>query len=302
MMKKLLLTGVAFTALSAGSATAADLARPVYRRPVVAVAPVYGWTGFYVGGNVGYAWSRATMDPSIFAPNCTPDRPACPGLLAAMAAPQNMTSNGFTGGFQAGANYQTGPWVVGIEADIESFRLRNSFAFGPTRFVPPPAPGSPITLTSSGSVDTNWLATVRPRVGVAFANLVVYATGGVAFTKQNNTLNDVGITTLVPGSPQGFTGTVGAFAVTSSRDVGWTAGGGIEYAIAPHWSLKAEYLHLDFGSATASAGATNQPPPALCPCGFTDAVLTASTRLRADIVRVGLNYKFGYAAAPAVYK
>jgi len=178
--------------------------------------------------------------------------------------------------------------VVGIEADIESFRLRNSFAFGPIRLIPPPAPGSPITLTSSGSVDTNWLATVRPRVGVAFANFLVYATGGVAFTKQNNTLNDVGITT--GGGP--FTGTVGAFAVTSSRDVGWTAGGGIEYAFAPQWSLKAEYLHLDFGSATASAGATNQPPPALCPCGFTDAVLTATTHLRADIVRVGLNYQF----------
>jgi hypothetical protein len=64
--------------------------------------------------------------------------------------------------------------------------------------------------------------------------------------------------------------------------------------------LKAEYLHLDFGSATASAGATNQPPPALCPCGFTDAVLTATTHLRADIVRVGLNYKFGNYYVPVV--
>ena len=298
-MKKLLLTSIAFAALIAGPATAADLARPVYRRPVVAAAPVYSWTGFYVGGNVGYAWSHASLDPSIFAPNCTPDRPACPGLLAAMAAPQDMTSNGFTGGFQAGANYQTGPWVVGIEADIESFRLRNSFAFGPMRFIPS-GPGSFVTLTSSGSVDTNWLATVRPRVGVAFANLVVYATGGVAFTKQNNTLVDAVITTGGPPFPGG--GSVGAFAVTSSRDVGWTVGGGIEYAIAPHWSLKAEYLHLDFGSATASAGVTNEPPPQFCPCGLTAAVLTASTHLRADIVRVGLNYKFGYAAAPAVYK
>ena len=283
--KKLITCLIGVVGLIATPAFAADIAVKA-PRPLPAPAPVYSWTGFYVGGNVGYAWSRASMDPSIFAPNCT--GPACPALLMAMATSQSMTSNGFTGGFQAGANYQTGPWVVGIEADIESFRLRNSFAFGPIRLIPPPAPGSPITLTSSGSVDTNWLATVRPRVGVAFANFLVYATGGVAFTKQNNTLNDVGITT--GGGP--FTGTVGAFAVTSSRDVGWTAGGGIEYAFAPQWSLKAEYLHLDFGSATASAGATNQPPPALCPCGFTDAVLTATTHLRADIVRVGLNYQF----------
>src|SRR6516162_8448936 len=167
-------------------AFAADMAVKA-PRPLPAPAPVYSWTGFYVGGNVGYAWSRASMDSSIFAPNCT--GPACPALLMAMANSQSMTSNGFTGGFQAGANYQTGPWVIGIEADIESFRLRNSFAFGPIRLIPPPAPGSPITLTSSGSVDTNWLATERPRVGVAFANFLVYATGGVAFTKQNNTLN-----------------------------------------------------------------------------------------------------------------
>jgi outer membrane immunogenic protein len=201
-----------------------------------------------------------------------------------MGTSQSMTSNGFTGGLQGGANYQWGPWVVGIEADIQSFHLRNSFAFGPIRPTP-----NPITLISRGSVDTNWLATVRPRVGFAFANVLVYATGGVAFTKQNNTFNDVLVTT--GGGP--FTGTVGAFAVTSSRDVGWTAGGGIEYAVAPQWSLKAEYLHLDFGSETASAGATNQPPPALCPCGFTGAVLAATTHLRADLVRVGLNWRFG---------
>src|SRR6516225_10388979 len=98
-MRKLLLGGIALAALVAGPATAADLARPVYRRPVVVAAPVYTWTGFYVGGNVGYAWSHASLDDlSIPAPNCV--GPACPGLLAAMATPQNMTSNGFTGGFQ----------------------------------------------------------------------------------------------------------------------------------------------------------------------------------------------------------
>jgi outer membrane immunogenic protein len=85
--------------------------------------------------------------------------------------------------------------------------------------------------------------------------------------------------------------------VTSSRDVGWTVGGGIEYAIVPQWSLKVEYLHLDFGSETASAGATNQPPAALCPCGFTAAVLTATTHLRTDLVRVGLNWRFPVYAA-----
>ena len=57
-MKKLLLGGIAFVAV-AGPARAADLGAPVYRRPVVVAAPVYSWTGFYVGGNFGYSWGSA---------------------------------------------------------------------------------------------------------------------------------------------------------------------------------------------------------------------------------------------------
>src|SRR6516165_7537397 len=61
MMRKLLLAGIAFAAV-VGPATAADLARPVYRRPVVVAHPVYTWTGFYVGGNVGGSWANARTD------------------------------------------------------------------------------------------------------------------------------------------------------------------------------------------------------------------------------------------------
>jgi outer membrane immunogenic protein len=280
-MKTPLLRALAFASLAiGGTAMAADM--PV--KALLATQVSFpNWTGLYVGLNAGYAWSRASMDPVILAPNCV-GQPACPALLAAMSSSQSMTSNAFAGGFQAGANKQSGPWVIGIEADIETFRLRNGFAFGPIR----PTAGFPVTLTSSGSVDTNWLATLRPRVGVTFANVLVYATGGLAFTNQNNTLNDLLITT----GGGGFTGTIGAFNVTSSPVVGWTAGGGIEYALAPRWSLKAEYLHVDFGSASGAAPATNLPPPALCPCGFTAAVLTATTRLTANLVRVGLNFRF----------
>jgi outer membrane immunogenic protein len=194
-----------------------------------------------------------------------------------------MRSSGFTGGLQAGANYQLGSLVVGLEADINSFRLRNSFGFGPVR----PAPAFPITVTGSGSVNTDWLATFRPRVGFAIDRFLVFATGGLAITNQNDSFNDLFVTG--PGGP--FTGTVGNFNVTSSRSVGWTAGAGVEYAFAPRWSLKAEYLHLDFGSVTATVGVTNLPPPAFCPCGLTAASLNVRSHLTTDVGRVGLNYR-----------
>jgi outer membrane immunogenic protein len=147
--------------------------------------------------------------------------------------------------------------------------------------------GAPITLTSNGSVNTDWLVTVRPRIGFAFDRTLVYATGGVAIANEKDAFNDTLITT--GGGP--FTGIAGLLNVTSSRSIGWTAGGGIEYVIAPQWSLKAEYLHLDFGAAVSSAGATHTPM-ALGPSGFTASVLTVSSHLSADLVRAGLNFKF----------
>jgi outer membrane immunogenic protein len=65
-MKKLLLAGVAFSALIAGPAMAADLARPVYRAPVAVPVPVSTWTGFYAGFNGGYGWSKASTTSTGF--------------------------------------------------------------------------------------------------------------------------------------------------------------------------------------------------------------------------------------------
>ena len=73
-MKKILLAGVAFTALIAGPAIAADLARPVYRAPVAVVAaPAWNWTGFYIGGNLGGAW----IDENV----ATTNTPGAPGIF-----------------------------------------------------------------------------------------------------------------------------------------------------------------------------------------------------------------------------
>jgi outer membrane immunogenic protein len=124
-----------------------------------------------------------------------------------------------------------------------------------------------------------WFGTVRGRLGVlATDSLLLYATGGVAFSDAKTSLT---ATNLLAGGCAGGSPycTAGASATTS---VGWALGGGAEYAIAPAWSLKLEYLHLDFGSKSMTAFDANTA----------GGEITATAKVCADIVRLGLNYKF----------
>ena len=144
--------------------------------------------------------------------------------------------------------------------------------------IPAPVAGRFNTPFSSGSVTTDWLVTIRPRVGWAFDRFLVYGTGGLAVTHQHNSLTDIDSTTVG--------GVIGTFNATSSQTVGWTAGGGIEYAIANNWSVKAEYLYLDFGDVTGSAGG------GVSGLGLDSASVSVTSHLTANIVRAGLNYQF----------
>jgi outer membrane immunogenic protein len=260
IMKKLLLAGISLTALVAGPATAADLGRPVYR-PVVVAAPVYSWTGFYIGANAGYTGSRADVVTVL------PTAGAVGAAIAAADSP-SATGNGFTSGAQAGYNYQTGILVWGIEADINFFRTNASQAINT-------AIGG-IPVTSNNSVNTDWMATVRPRIGVAVSRALFYATGGWAVTNASYNTSFTG-------------GGVLETATASNTRSAWTVGGGLEYALLHNWSAKIEYLYLDFGHLSAT--------------GFVGPVpFNHDVHLTSNLVRAGLNYKFGYAAAPAVYK
>ena len=110
-MKKLLLVGTALTALFGGSALAADLRRPAYTPP----PPVANWTGFYIGGNLGGAWARGSVNDSLFGLSASSDR------------------SGFIGGGQLGVNYQFSNIVLGAEWDFDWTSLD---ATGNGRFIP----------------------------------------------------------------------------------------------------------------------------------------------------------------------
>jgi outer membrane immunogenic protein len=152
-MKKFLLAGVAAIAFASG-AQAADLG--VARGPVAAaiIAPVFGWTGFYIGLNAGYGWGSYTQ-------------------YSAVGIGPGVSPKGFVGGAQIGYNYQINNFVLGIEADFQS---------GP-RGSSPVGTAGPTYVCATGPcvVNVNWFGTVRGRAGVAFDRALIYATAGLAY-------------------------------------------------------------------------------------------------------------------------
>ena len=191
----------------------------------------------------------------------------------ATAGQQTDNTNGFTGGGQLGYNWQSGNAVLGIETDFEYFRQHGSATSG--AIYPCCAPTA---FTINSSVTTDWLFTARPRLGWAINNWLLYVTGGVAITelKGNFIFTDTFATALETAS-------------ASKTKAGWTVGGGVEAGLWSNWSVKAEYLYVDFGSvSTNSANLTAFVPPIAFPTN----VFSHSLDLRSNIVRVGLNYRF----------
>src|ERR1700731_2993997 len=121
MMNRLLLGLVGLVAVTA-SASAADLAaRPYTKAPAMVVEPIYNWTGFYAGVNLGGAWGRSDLDTLVVGGFGPPNQ-----VLVSSLDILRLSPNGFTGGGQAGYNWQSGRWVFGLEADFSYFGLRAS--------------------------------------------------------------------------------------------------------------------------------------------------------------------------------
>jgi len=252
-MRKMLSAFALISAFAAGQASA---------------EPIHRWDGFYGGANIGGTWGQADSDvtcsSSVFF--------ACPIAAALGTPPSSFSSDtkGVIGGGQLGYNFQYFHWVVGAETDFnwtnaDSSETQNQNLLG---FLP-------VTATASEKLD--WLGTVRGRVGYASGDLLVYATGGLAYAKVKDA----------------FTYNVSAFGVPffsatgggSDTQTGWTVGGGAELALDKYWSIKGEYLFYDLGSQSVQA-----------PWTFLGVAVPGSfaTEMKIDgqIARVGLNYNF----------
>lgn len=249
--------GAAFAAVTLASATlhAADLEyRPPYKAPAAPV--IYNWTGFYIGGNAGYAWANADLGwrhiSGLDAPAAINGRQT--------VSNQSFKLDGFTGGGQAGFNWQAAGWVFGVEGDVNFYKE--------TRSTTLPIPGF-AGNTLSQTVELHNLFTARGRVGYAWDRTLLYATGGWAGTNIETTDFSQYPTTVQNGVGSKFLN-------------GWTIGAGIEWAFGDGWSVKAEYLYADFGDFQTSS----------CNSVLTSLCYSHNHDVSMSVVRAGLNYKF----------
>jgi outer membrane immunogenic protein len=282
-MKKILFAVSAVAlALSAGSAMAADLPSrkeaPVYVPPP---PPPPLWTGFYLGLNIGGGWDAnggqsgvsGYYDPR-YAIGATPAGfPANTNNLFFLPNGNTVGSQGgVVGGAQAGYNFQFGQFVIGAETDFQGTSLSGGGNNTPLTLFPAFYNNAtnnnyltPIGAITGANISLPWFGTVRGRAGyLVTPTFLIYGTAGFAY------------------------GDVQAWSYSNTR-TGWTAGGGVEWLFAPHWSAKAEYLYVDLDSngQTGNLGWTwgNRFHPQL------------------NVVRVGVNYHFNFAApAPVVAK
>jgi outer membrane immunogenic protein len=295
--------------LGIGAASAADL--PV-KAPVMAVAPIYSWTGFYIGGNLGYSFGRSSNTWDVFAPNSngSPTSSNCPPGGNAFCASGGDTNrlNGIIGGLQAGYNWQAGKYLFGLEADIQSSGQKHDQLFTMINQTNSTFQGIPITGTVAATYSENlsWLSTVRGRVGFASDRWMFYATGGLAVGQvsingsatANGLVGNAGSCT--PINQVATTCPLGSFSNSVTR-AGWTLGAGVEGAFAGNWSWKVEYLHVDLGTVNTAYSTL-----AGCYGGFLvsgggqtgscSLVLAGrgaiSSRITDEIVRIGINYHF----------
>jgi outer membrane immunogenic protein len=278
------------TALFVTPALAADLAAKA--PPLAAPAP-YSWTGFYVGGNIGYGWN----DPDVtFNPN-DPVAQAltCGGVAGGTCAPPtSFNTNGPLGGLQAGYNWQFNQyWLLGVETDFDWSRIKGA---GASNFHLGGVPPFPSNFQADQNVE--WFGTIRGRLGFLPANnLLVYGTGGFAYGRVNENValnagsNGVGGAAATNGlfSYACTVAGLNCFLGSSSRTVtGWTAGAGLEYALADNITLKAEYLYINLGNGNGVNVVAQNTGAALIPSSFTASYGTVGF----SVVRVGLNYKF----------
>ncbi|MBZ5501679.1 MAG: outer membrane beta-barrel protein [Acidobacteriia bacterium] len=232
------------------------------------------WKGFYVGGNVGGAFGSSDPRTSVSDPTLS----YYPDLITqgqvTTAGIQHLGPNGVTGGGQIGYDFQHGHFLLGGEFDFGGMSLNSSKAAGAT------FTGYAFTFTVTQSMKTSWLMTARPRVGYAGKRVLVYGTGGLAATNLN--YQEAYVDTAGPGGGATENGGI------KKTQTGFAAGGGIEYKMGSHWSLKGEYLYASFGNVKTTS--TNLTGISLAT--FPLAVFTHGANLHANIARAGINFRF----------
>ncbi len=263
----------ALTAIGAVTAQAADLPTRKEAPAPVFVPPPFTWTGFYIGLNAGGIFTSGSRSISFF-------NPAADAFLSAYE-PNGLGSgqSGFIGGGQAGYNWQTGAFVLGVVTDFDGTTVGKSTNFVSPGFAGVGVPGGVLgdTLGVHAKANLDWLGTTRAKIGFVATpdnRLMFYGTGGVAYGggSANFSAYDATQGLFLSGNP-------------SSSRVGWTVGAGVEYALTNNWTIGAEYLYADLGSSHFTT-------PAATVADFSGLYATGKINYNASIFRALVNYKF----------
>ena len=251
-MMRLSLSGVTIAALAFCAAGAGHAAEPQ------AAAGAGSWAGSYAGLYAGYGWgtadSTAPFDPG-------------PGFFYNFGGSNySFSADGFMGGAMAGRNWQFQSIVAGIEGEIGYLGLKGS-RIDPNGI----ATGFPDTTTS---VKSDWYGAFTGRIGIPAGEALVYAKAGAALLRAKATTVDPCI------APPAGCGTETLSMSGRKTLLGWTLGAGVEWRVAPRWTMKADLAWFDFGhvdtSGVSSGGAT----------------YFQSVDVTARAARIGLSYRY----------
>ena len=250
-MKKLLFARVAALAVTiAGPAFAADM-------PLKSETPFaarFNWTSCYLGGHLGGGFAHKDItDPVQLVQDSFLGAGSTNGITTVSPGPSGVVIGG-----QIGCDYQfASSWVVGIEGAASGSTMKASRTVGLPL-------GNPDTALVRASTD--FLPSVTARLGYAFDNVLVYARGGVALAGDR-----FNVTGSFAGAPFAFEGL--------DNRLGWTAGGGVDWAFSHHWSANIEYDYYQFGH-----GGVLMSEPINAYAGIVDVKQTV------QVVKVGLNF------------
>jgi len=255
------LSSLAATALL-GASSLAFVAGPALAQPAPGTSD---WSGPYVGLNAGWNSTNTSVSPSSATTNQLSGVNAGAGPVTVPPAtfstlPMDLSNQSWAAGGQVGFNHQMGHWVVGLEGDMDALggrsRQFSNYALPATSLT------SANAVTIARGTEPDWTASVRGRVGWATGRLLIYGTGGLGLADARQTAFYTYAPTVTPGVAAANPGTAfGPYGNASSADqvmVGYTAGGGAEFALNRAVSVGAEYRHSDYGNASFALG-SNAP-------------------------------------------
>ena len=270
ILKKEIIIALLFVSITSHNEAAATDSLPV---------SVYqlgrNWSGPYIGFNAGGVWGS-------FQPRSVTDAGGGFTEEQAMAfntvgSLQSINPSGYSAGITGGHNWQFGHALFGIETDIQGMHFS-----GATNWIGALPDTDKNFFNINSYARTNWLITLRPRIGLTINNILLYGTAGIATTTVSSDSNVIAHKGLGPSDTS-----LASIGSINSSKLGYALGGGVEYALSNSMSVKAEYLYTQFTSTYTTAAVNSLL------ASYPAQQFSHSINMNSNLARLGVNYKIG---------